>query len=88
MMNKIVVCGILMVSLSDAFADDKCASSDLAIKACVKQSLIDDNIIINGMISDPGGGKTKTAADLCQYDCSVHSVTFEAKWSQFRDQQN
>ena len=40
-----------------------CADDDLAIKACVKQYLTDTNILINGVLADPGGLKTKSATE-------------------------
>jgi hypothetical protein len=44
-------------------AADRCASDDLAIKACVKQDLIDNNNIINGTLVDPGLQKTGSSGN-------------------------
>jgi hypothetical protein len=47
-MKALLIAAWLGAGMSAAIAQDRCAASDLAIKACVKQSLIDDNILING----------------------------------------
>ncbi len=87
-MQLLLIAAWMGLTISVAIAQDRCAASDLAIKACVRQSLIDDNILINGVLADPGGLKTKSATELCQLDCNIHSATFETKWSRFRNSQN
>jgi hypothetical protein len=55
---------------------------DAAIEACVKQYLIDTNILINGVLADPGGVKTKEATDSCQFDCATKASEFDKKYRQ------
>jgi hypothetical protein len=83
-MKLICIVACTMAGLSLVHAQDRCSATDLAIKACVRQTLIDSNVVINGIISDPGGVKTKEATEMCQYDCNVSSATFEVKWGSFR----
>ena len=78
----------IVASTVVSYAADKCAEDDLAIKACVKQDLIDSNILIKGVLADPGGLKTKSATSSCRYHCNAHSTDFEAKWSKFRNSQD
>jgi hypothetical protein len=72
----------LVLGLSVSFAADRCAADDAAIKACVKQYLIDTNILINGVLADPGGLKTKAATESCQYDCTTKAAAFDQKFRQ------
>jgi len=78
----VAACSSLVVCTGNAV--ERCAADDPAIKACMQQSLIDDNVVINGAVVDPGFQKTKEATGLCQVSCATQSVSFEQKWAKFR----
>ncbi|EAS44800.1 hypothetical protein C9J48_23985 [Photobacterium profundum] len=55
--------------------DDKSES----MKECITKELEDTNIVIGGMISDPGGHKRKNAEKNCKYEKMKNPKEFEKK---------
>lgn len=76
----VLISATALSSMSCAFAAGTCKPEDDAMKACVKQYLIDTKIIIGGVISDPGGTATKEANASCEADCNMKRPEFDKKY--------
>jgi hypothetical protein len=75
--NAFIISFITLALLGMAF---NCMAKDEAMDNCVAKELRENNVVIGkDTISDPGGGKRKTAERNCEYERSKGKKEFTKK---------
>jgi hypothetical protein len=80
MRMKLALASLLLL-ITDTHVMANCSGDDANVQACVKKILTETNVVLpGGVISDPGGGKTRAALANCQLECTTAHEMFVSRF--------